>query len=464
MPEIKLRGNLILADRTLWGVCATAAVIRIVAALYQGNGVAPLPGVSDQISYHTLALRVLRGHGFSFATGWWPATPAGEPTAHWSYLYVLFLGLIYTVFGASPLAARLIQSVVAGLLQPLLTFRIGSRLFGRRVGLISAALAAFNGYFVFYSGALMTESLYIVAVLWLVDICTAMSAGPKEGYPPAAKSTWAFLGLALGAAVLLRQAMLLLVPVILPWVAWRSVKQLVAGRTDQREPALLVGRRTMLTLAILAACILPWTIRNYNAFGGFYLLNTNAGFAFFWGNHPVHGTRFFPLLPADKPTYGALIPHELRTLNEAQMDRALLLRGLAFVEADPVRYLRLSLSRCREYFKFWPEASSGKLSNYVRVFCYGIFLPFIVAGLACALFREDLLPKRDEDSRASVVFVVLVSVLYALIHLLTWTLVRYRLPMDALTLPFAAVAMVLLYDRLRAAIRPTSLLQHRASL
>ena len=38
----------------------------------------------------------------------------------------------------------------------------------------SAALAAFYAYFVYYSGTLMTESLYILAVLWIVDIVTGM--------------------------------------------------------------------------------------------------------------------------------------------------------------------------------------------------------------------------------------------------------------------------------------------------
>ena len=31
---------------------------------------------------------------------------------------------------------------------------------------------------------------------------------------------------------------------------------------------------------------------------------------------------------------------------------------------------------------------------------------------------------------------------YTLIHCLTWTLVRYRLPVDALLVPFAALALV----------------------
>ena len=82
-----------------------AVVLRVGSAIYQGKEIKALPGVADQFSYHELSLRVLAGHGFSFGTGWWPATPAGQPTAHWSFLYVLYLSGIYSVFGANPIAA-----------------------------------------------------------------------------------------------------------------------------------------------------------------------------------------------------------------------------------------------------------------------------------------------------------------------------------------------------------------------
>jgi hypothetical protein len=415
---------------------------RLAVALYLGNRVEALPGISDQISYHTLAMRVHDGHGFSFATGWWPATPAGEPTAHWSYLYVLFLALVYSVFGPLPLAARLIQAVITGVLQPLLSYRIGSRLFGRRAGLVSAALAAINGYFVFYSGALMTESVYIVAMLWIIDICTS-----ERRYSRASMKTWFLLGLALSTAVLFRQVLLLLVPVFLGWVAWR----MIANRSA--SPVQAAGR-VAVSLAVLAVCILPWTIRNYRVFDTFVLLNTNAGFAFYWANHPIHGTHFMPLLSPDKPSYGELIPAELRTLNEGAMDRALLKRGIGFVVADPVRYVRLSASRVSEYFRFWPSPNAGVVSNSARVLSFGLCLPFLLAGLAISLAKSDSIPGSSERTRNSVLFVIVIASLYTLLHLLSWTLIRYRLPIDAITVPFTALGMTAAYDRLAAAVRP----------
>ena len=37
-------------------------------------------------------------------------------------------------------------------------------------------------------------------------------------------------------------------------------------------------------LVVTTLLISPWTIRNYYAFGTFVPLNTNAGFAFYWGD------------------------------------------------------------------------------------------------------------------------------------------------------------------------------------
>ncbi len=427
--------------RFLWAILLLAVAARIASALYQGNEVVPLSGAADQVSYHELSRRVLEGHGFSFGTGWWPATAAGEPTAHWSYVYVLYLTGVYALFGIHPIAARLIQAVLTGILQPLLSWSIGRRLFGPRSGLVAAALTSFYPYFVFYGGALMTESLYIVAILWILDISIAMTGASSGSYRVAGMRAWIFLGLACGMAVLLRQVFLLLVPAVLVWIAWRLL------RFNRSLSARQAVCRFALSIAVLLACIAPWTIRNYKAFGTFVLLNTNSGFAFFWGNHPVHGTDFIPILPSER--YGALIPEELRGLNEAEMDNALRQRGFDFIREDPRRYLLLSLSRAREYFKFWPEAGSSSGSNRARMLSFGLILPLTLWGmlrLVISRFREKETCADSVIPGASLL--VLTGGLYTLLHLMTWTLIRYRLPVDAMFMPFAALGAVFIYDAL----------------
>ena len=441
----KLLKTAFRGQRILWVIIALGVAARIGSALYQGNTVQPLPGVFDQVSYHNLAVRVLEGHGFSFGTGWWPATPANQPTAHWSYLYVLFLTGVYSVAGQNPLVPRLIQAVLAGILHPLIVWRISRRLFGGRVALVSAGLTSFYAYFVFYAGALVTESFCILAILWALDVATALAGSSNLRRGVTRLMPWVQLGIALGLATLFRQTILLIVPAILGWLAWRMISRGHSANEPGKNPVLAVMARVAVSVAILIAFVLPWTIRNYRAFGQFVLLNTNAGFAFFWGNHPIHGTHFVPILPGDGSEYGALIPEELHGLNEAELDRALLRRGMGFVLESPSRYVLLSVSRAKEYLKFWPSPDSGSLSNYARVLSFGLCFPFLLSGLLLILFRWT--GCGYVSGRAGVSLLVLVAGLYSLLHLLIWTLVRYRLPVDAILLPFAALSMVYAWDR-----------------
>ncbi|MGE3840915.1 MAG: glycosyltransferase family 39 protein [Vicinamibacterales bacterium] len=419
------------ADRFLWGTIALSVGIRVVSAAYHGDDVTALPGVADQLSYHTLATRVLEGHGFSFPVGWWPATPAGEPTAHWSFLYTLFLVAVYAVAGIHPLVARLIQGVAVGVLQPWLSYRLGTRLFGPVVGRGAAVIAAGYAYFAYYAGALMTESFYVVCILWTVDRLLALGRTP-----PARRTRWLWgqLGLALALGILLRQTLLFVVPVFAGWLIWRSVYE-----SERRFDALsstLAG--LAVSMAVIALAVLPWTIRNYRVFDTFVLLNTNAGFAFFWGNHPVHGSTFTPLLQDN--SYGALIPDNVKVMNEGAMDRELLRRGLRFVADDPGRYLRLSIGRMVEYVKFWPSAESGAASNWARVLSFGVMLPFLLVGLWQAL-RPSARSHLGYNA-IDVGLVVCLVLVHSALYVATWTLVRYRLPVDALLGPFMSLGFL----------------------
>lgn len=419
-------------------ILVISVLLRVGMALYFGNTVVELPGVADQESYHNLALRVLGGHGFSFGEQWWPATRANEPTAHWSFLYTLYLVAVYALTGSSPLAARLVQAVTVGILMPWLVYRIATRLFssqmgaqmtaqlaqpewqrGEWIGVLAAGITAVYIYFFYYAGALMTESFYITSILWSFDV----ALGIRMTERPSLRQ-WLYLGLALSVVVLLRQLFLLFIPFLLLWLWWST------------RPRLW---QAALPLVIVALMMLPWIIRNYIVFDHFVLLNTNSGYAFFWGNHPIYGTKFIPILPPEMGSYYSLIPPDLLYLNEAKLDSALLKLALADIMADPGRYLLLSVSRIPPYFEFWPTAKSSAVSNVSRVASFGLFLPFMLYGLVRTLryryggWRQWL--------ASPFTLIYLFILVYTGIHVFTWTLVRYRLPIDAFLTIFAGLAL-----------------------
>jgi fumarate reductase subunit D len=143
-------------------------------------------------------------------------------------------------------------------------------------------------------------------------------------------------------------------------------------------------------------------------------------------------------------SYESLIPAELRNLDEAALEQALFKIGVDFVLQDPGRYILLSLSRIPAYFMFWPSPDSGLVSNISRVGSFGVLLPFMIFGFARALQKQkgSITSRLDSPLFLLVVFIAI----YTLIHLLTWALIRYRLPVDAVLVIFAGFAFVEIYS------------------
>jgi hypothetical protein len=288
----------------------------------------------------------------------------------------------------------------------------------------------------------MTEPFYITAILGALYLAIHLVDHFKD--PSALRESFKILiltlslGLLLGIAVLLRQLFLLIVPFIFIWIWWAS------RRKDGPSP---LPALTLSGLAVVVL-ILPFTIYNYLRFDRFVLLNTNAGYAFFWANHPIYGTNFASILSGDMGTYQSLIPSKLRGLDEAALDQELLKRGAQFVLDDPGRYILLSLSRIPAYFKFWPSTESNLISNISRVSSFGLLMPFMLYGLLLAFLGRST---NTSFSLSSPVFpLVLFAIIYTAIHLLSWALIRYRLPVDAVLLVFAGLAVVDLTQRFMA--------------
>ena len=424
--------NGILKNKWLAGIIAFSIIVRIITAFYFGDSVTDLPGTFDQISYQNLALRVLTGHGFSFGETWWPITPANAPTAHWSFLYTLYLDCVYFIFGPHPLVARLIQAILTGILQPYLAYRIGTTLFSKTVGLASAGLTAGYLYFVYYDATLMTEPFFIVFVLaglyLSLMIVKSIDFYEEKSFFRQNLKKFLLLGLIFGSTILLRQLFLGIVPIIYLWFLW------IFRKLKKRWLAIFL----LANLSVIAIMILPFSIYNTARFGHFVLLNTNSGYAFFWANHPIYGNRFQPILTT--ATYQDLIPADLRNLDEAELDQALMRRGLMFVLDDPIRYIALSFSRIPVYFMFWPSQESGLVSNISRVASFGILWPFMLYGSYLAFSNKKFTLSSLISSPTF--FLIGFALVYSGIHLLSWALIRYRLPVDAVMLVFAGYALV----------------------
>src|SRR5512143_4125922 len=145
-------------NRTLIAILLLSVGVRVAVALYLGDIVDAPPLLTDQRSYDALGARLIGGYGFSFDRGWYPFTEPNTPTAHWSFLYSLFVAAVYGLAGVHPLAVRLAQAVLGGLLLPWLTYRLARRVFAPAPNAplawlpgLAALFAAVYAYFALYA-------------------------------------------------------------------------------------------------------------------------------------------------------------------------------------------------------------------------------------------------------------------------------------------------------------------------
>ena len=395
-------------------ILVAAVLIRIPVALLMGDQVTELPGIQDQVSYDALARSLLDGRGYSFAKNWYPFTPPNTPTAHWSFLYPLYLAGTYAITGYHPLTARLLQGAVGGALLCFLVYKIGRRAADENTGLVAAGLAAVYGYLIYYNAALMTETFSVVLILLTLYLSIELKENPTP-------MRWVGLGLSLGLAALLRQTVLLFAPFLLVWLFM------------ELRARGIRWWHFVLPVMIIFLMISPWTLRNYLVYREFLLLNSNAGYALYASNNPNLGTNWRNELVV------VPVPEELAGQNEAQLDRALTKKGIEFILADPERYLWLTLNKSLEYVRFWPSSDSSRISNLNRVLSFGLYLPFMLLGLGLSVSRwRNFVP------------LYLFMVIHTGIHLLSWPSPRYRLPVDALLMVFAALTLVELAKQLKA--------------
>lgn len=391
-----------------------AFIPRLATALWLGDTMAVLDagGTHDQVSYDILAHRVADGYGFTFPESWYPWVPANTVTSYYSGTMVLHLAILYKLFGYHPLIARLLY-VLLGTAIVYLVYRLGRRVFGQAAGLLAAACAAGYSYLILYSATLLTETPFIFFLLLALNAAYAVAeTGSRRGL--------VVLGVALAGTLLLRMAVLPFVLVLLLWIYF----------TARRSPHPLKLLHLAIPLAIIALAVLPWTVRNYLIFDRFMLLESQFGHVLWNSNHPDQGVNF-------RGAWVAPIPPELLTLSEPEITNELLKRGVQNILADPGRFALLTLSRVKFFFTFWPTADTGLINNLGRILSFGIMLPFMLAGLYLSRTRwRQALP------------LYLFLVVHLGVYLVSWVMIRYRIPADTVLLLFAGAAIMWIGEKI----------------
>ena len=333
---------------------------------------------------------------------------SGEPLGG-SVMRAPFQGFVmavpYAVAGHSYRAAYVFQALLGGLI-PLLLFLIGTRLKGYGVGLVAAFLSAVYPYYVYISGALYATQT--TTILLLLVVYLAVRASQTKSV-----SVLVFQGLALGALILTRSIAFVLVPVSVLWT-WPK---------HGLGKALIVGLVAIATVA-------PWTARNYSATGEFIPVSVGGGREFLLGIVPgaTGSSQSRMALPQE-------VEETRFTSDRMEWDRQCFRVGLEYARAEPGRFLRLYVAKFLNLYRFYPMTMTsnrftGSKTTWISMLTYGPVLMLALAGVWIERRRwRDYLPP------------LAVVAAFSLVYPAFTTCVRYRLPIDAYLILFAAVAI-----------------------
>ncbi len=293
-------------------------------------------------------------------------------------VYPFFLAAIYRLTDGSYLAVRVVQTAL-GLVNCLLAYLLGRRVFTRGVGLLFALFMSVYWVFIFFEGELLSPTLLVTQGLLLLYLLIRWTDRPTLAWAGVA-------GVVFGLYALTRANVLLFGPVVIAWAFWLS------RRRDGIRPFLRMAGGFCLGAMLTIA---PATIRNYIVSGDLVLITTNAGVNLYVGNNEtstgtysgipnLHGLRI------DNEYYPCVIESVERVVGRKMKDSEVAAwfvdRAVAYMRAHPRQVLRLMAIKAA---LFWGpvEVPNNKVLSSEKASSPTLrYLPGFPIALALAVF------------------------------------------------------------------------------
>ncbi len=346
------------------------------------------PLTLDEQEYMLLAQSVARGDGLTYPSG------RVEGTRHFERPpgFPLFLAAVIVATGNSsgrpaaglkasptppasssevPAAIKVAQALM-GLVCILLIAGCARQVAGDAAGVAAAWVGALYPPLAWISGYVLAETLYCAlafATVWLLSRGTAR----QTAYPGSILAA----GVAAGAAVLTKEAMLFFVPLAVAW--------LLARRRWQAAVVLCVG---------VALVLAPWVARNRAVYGRFVLTAPHGGVTFWTGNNELAtGEGDLAANPAMARARLALQAQHPGA-GPAEVDNLFYADAWRFIRTQPARWVGL-LGR-KLVYTFLPIGPSYRLHSALYVAAslvsYLLIACAAIAGigrlLACGRWRD----------------------------------------------------------------------------
>jgi 4-amino-4-deoxy-L-arabinose transferase-like glycosyltransferase len=387
---------------------ACAALAFRIALLYLSWHTGKVPDASGRYGYEAgrIAESIATGKGFSSPS---PLVETG-PTAWLSPVYPYLVAGVFKLWGIYTAKSHAILQLLncffpAATILPI--FAIAKRSLGGGVAVLS------SWTWVFLPTAWHMPMQYVwdttLSALWFALLFWATLAIRQRSELAA----WAGYGALWAIGAMINASCLSVFPFFIVWLAWESQK---------RQVPWLPQVSSALVVFLLG--LMPWTIRNYRAFGRLIPVRNNVGIMLWHGNNSIApGLDSFAMAPyLYRPE--ADLYKRLGEVSYMQMKQR---EAIRFMRSHPSETVRLILGRLGRHWFFVTDRPNTTWSAeplYIRIYS---FLNGLL--ILCCWFGAVMM-LRERDSQAIPYAIVLLF--YPLVYYVTASLLRYRFPIDPL--------------------------------
>ncbi len=372
---------------------------------------------------------------------WAMKLAAGDWLGHAAFfrapLYPYLLGLLYALFGQSFLIPRLLQFAM-GAASCVLVWRMGSRIFNPKVGLISGLVACLYGPSMYFEGELLLEPLATLLCLSTVLLLVER------------RYLWA--GLALGLSAITRPNVLLFAAFV-PLLAHLCES---GRRAEGKTP----WWHMFLPWVGAALIVAPVTVRNWALSKDLVVVAWQGGVNFYIGNNPDSDCMTAVVPGTSASWWGGY--YDTISIAEAEAGRRLkpsevsgfwFDKSLDFMQKDPILSMKQMMKKTWLFWQGWEISNnqdiyyfSSKYSHLLRIllwgrvigFPFGLVSPLALCGLLVAL-------RKWRKHTFTIGFILL----YAFSFILFFICSRFRIVVIPLLIVYASFFCTWLWERRR---------------
>jgi 4-amino-4-deoxy-L-arabinose transferase-like glycosyltransferase len=342
-PRRGLSGTLARFGLPVAIVLGAAARLGYVL-IYRGPGFNYTGSPASDSYWYDGVARVLLSDPMSFTSALHPP------------LYPIFVAAVYAVFGEGYIQIGLAQTALdIGAI--VLLWLLARRIAGEREAIVAAFLYALYPGFIFYTGNLISEGLF---VFLLISAALLFATAVMK------KNIWTVIAASavFGLCVLTRANALIAVPLLVVWAITNfGVKKGIIN--------------WLVIIGIIVVFITPWTIRNAIAQRDFVPISTGGGGAFYGGNNETaigyysqRGDIF-----TDQVNPGPA---------ENARSKELFARGTEWITENPGDFVKLLALKAWRFIEPYPQARGkpdDKAKTLISLIYYILILPFLLIGL-----------------------------------------------------------------------------------